>query len=82
MIHYGAAGVLGGPRQERREPDADCFRVGDKWRSPTGLVYRIVRAGGRTVTLLNTQTGKTKNRPWDDIGAHTGRPWVRLSCGA
>lgn len=31
MIHYGAAGVFGGPRQETREPDADCFRKGDVW---------------------------------------------------
>jgi len=84
MIHYGAAGCFGGPRQDvpKREPDADCFRIGDEWRSPAGVVHRIVRSGGRTVTLLNTTNGKVQFRQWDAIGANTGRPWVRVFCGA
>jgi hypothetical protein len=82
MIHYGAAGAFGGPRQERKEPDADCFRIGDEWRSPSGAVHRVVRSGGRTVMLLNTGTGKTQTRPWDAIGAHSSRPWVRVFSGA
>ena len=82
MIHYGAAGVFGGPRQERREPDADCFRIGDEWQSPMGSVCKVVRSGGRTVTMLNLKNGKMHTRPWDAIGAHSNRPWVRVFCGA
>ena len=81
MIHYGAAGVFGAPRQEQREPDADCFRIGDEWKSPKGIVYRVVRAGGQTVHLLSLSTRRLRARQWDDIGAHSGRPWVRLSYG-
>ena len=82
MIHYGAAGVFGGPRQERREPDADCFRVGDVWQNSRGTDFRVVRVEGRVAHMVNMTSGRTHSRPWDHIGAHTGRQWVRLSCGA
>jgi hypothetical protein len=45
-------------------------------------VHRVVRSGGRTVMLLNTTSGKTQTRPWDAIGAHSSRPWVRVFSGA
>jgi hypothetical protein len=82
MIHYGAAGVFGGPRQERREPDADCFRVGDVWQNSRGTDFRVVRVEGRIAYMVNMTSGRTHSRPWGHIGAHTGRQWVRLSCGA
>lgn len=82
MIHYGAAGVFGGPRQEKREPDADCFRPGDVWQNSAGNPFRVSRIERGTAHLVALKTGRTHSRPWDAIGAHTGRPWVRLSCGA
>ena len=82
MIHYGAAGVFGGPRQEKREPDADCFRKGDVWQNSIGAVFTVEHVGGGMAFLVNTKTGRTHRRAWDAIGAHSGRPWVRVSCGA
>ena len=82
MIHYGAAGVFGGPRQEKREPDANCFRKGDVWQNSIGTRQRIVRVEAGVAHMVNERTGRTGARKWDDIGAHSGRPWVRLSCGA
>jgi hypothetical protein len=85
MIHYGAAGAFGAPRQEKREPDADCFRVGDAWESPRGFLYRVVAVAGKTAVLRAGESGdrgRIVRRAWDDIGAHTSRPWVRRFCGA
>ena len=82
MIHYGAAGVFGGPRQEKPEPDADCFRVGDVWQNSIGTRFTVNHVGGGKAILASHQTGRTSRRAWDAIGAHTGRPWVRLFCEA
>lgn len=82
MIHYGAAGVFGGPRQEKQEPDADCFRKGDVWKNSIGTVFTVEYVGDGLAFLVNTKTGRTHRRAWDAIGAHSGRPWVRVSCGA
>ena len=82
MIHYGAAGVFGGPRHEKREPDADQFRKGDMWANSRGTEFQVMRIDGRVAHLVSMSTGRTHARGWDAIGAHSGRPWVRLSCGA
>ena len=82
MIHHGAAGVFGGPRQERRQPDAECFRKGDVWQNSIGTQFAVEHVGGQMAFLVNLKTGRTHRRAWDAIGAHSGRPWVRLSCGA
>jgi len=82
MIHYGAAGAFGGQRQERRTPDADCFRKGDVWQNSIGTRFLVTHVGGGFAFLVNEKTGRTARRAWDAIGAHTGRPWVRLSCVA
>ena len=82
MIHYGAAGVFGGPRQERREPDADRFRAGDVWQNSIGTQFSVEHVGGGLAFLVNLKTGRTQRRAWDAIGAHSGRPWVRVHCGA
>ena len=83
MIHYGAAGVFGGPRQEKCEPDADCFRVGDVWQNSVGTKFSVmsVKRGG-FAHLVNEINGRASARAWDAIGAHSGRPWVRLFCEA
>jgi hypothetical protein len=82
MIHYGAAGVFGGPRQEKQEPDADQFRAGDVWENSIGTRFLVKQIRGGAAVLVNQKTGCTVHRAWDGIGAHTGRPWVRVSCGA
>lgn len=86
MIHYGAAGVFGHPNPMlRREPDADQFRVGDIWETPRGFLYRVVAVENGTAILRagsSGDSGKLVRRAWDAIGAHTGRPWVRVSCVA
>lgn len=82
MIHYGAAGAFGGPQQERREPDADQFRQGDVWQNSVGTAFTVEHVGNGVALLVNEKTGRTHRREWDAIGAHGGRPWVRLSCGA
>lgn len=85
MIQIGAAGVFGGPKHEKREPDADQFRVGDVWETPRGFLYRVVAIYGRVAVLRagsSGERGRLVRRAWDDIGAHSGRPWVRVSCGA
>lgn len=64
-----------------REPDADQFRVGDIWLNSRGARHRVLRVEGRIAHLVNEATGRTVAKPWDGIGAHTGRPWVRESCG-
>lgn len=81
MIHYGPAGALGSPQQQKREPDADCFRGGDVWQSPSGVSHRVTRVERGVAYLANEASGRTTSRPWDAIGAHSGRSWVRLSCG-
>jgi len=82
MIHYGAAGCFGGPRQERQEPDADQFRKGDVWENSIGNRFFVTHVGGKVAFLVSEKTRRTANRPWDAIGANTGRPWVRVSCVA
>lgn len=81
MIHYGASGVFGGPIQQKRELDADCFRKGDVWKNSIGTVFTVEHVRNGIALLVNTKTGRTHCRDWDAIGAHSGRPWVRLSCG-
>lgn len=83
MIHIGPAGVFGAPsrRKPPAEPDADCFRPGDVWLNSRGTEFRVTRVQARTAHMVNTATGRTHARPWDAIGAHSGRPWTRVSCG-
>ena len=64
------------------EPDADCFRPGDVWQNSRGHQYRVVRIAGGVARLVSLRTGDSLTRLWDQIGAHTGTPWVRVSCGA
>jgi hypothetical protein len=66
----------------KREPDADQFRVGDVWENSIGTRFTVEHVGGGMAFLVNLKTGRTHRRAWDAIGAHTGRPWVRVSCGA
>ena len=81
MIHYGAAGVFGGPRYEKREPDADQFRVGDVWETSRGMRYRVidVKRGGQAILRMGSEgeRGRIVRKQWDGIGW-----WRRVSCGA
>ncbi len=83
MIHFGAAGVFGAPAADKaaREPEADRFREGDVWLNSQGTSHRVLRVQGRVAHLFNERTQRTVSKPWDGVGAHTGRPWVRVSCG-
>ncbi|MFY2597286.1 hypothetical protein ACOTHJ_16025 [Achromobacter xylosoxidans] len=65
------------------EPPADQFRPGDVWNNSRGTPHRVdtvVRRGRAHMTNLKTM--RTVNRAWDDIGWKSGKPWVRVSCGA
>ena len=53
MIHYGLGGVFGGPRQEKRELDADCFWRGDVWHNSRGTDFRVLRVEGRVAHMVN-----------------------------
>ena len=64
------------------EPDADSFRVGDVWQNSAGSTFKVLRVERRVAHMVNERTGRTHSRAWDAIGAHTGRPWVRLEWGA
>lgn len=67
---------------ETTEPDADCFRVGDVWENSLGTPHRVVRVEKGIAHMVNEKTGRTANRAWDDIGAHSGRCWVRITSGS
>lgn len=65
------------------EPPADQFRAGDVWHNSQGTPHRVdsVVKRGRA-HLTNLKTMRTANRDWDDLGWKSGKPWVRISCGA
>lgn len=64
------------------EPPADQFRKGDVWNNSRGTPFlvQVIRQG--VAHMVNLKTHRTYNRPWDDLGWKSGRPWVRVSCGA
>lgn len=74
-----------------REPDATHFRVWDVWMSPDGFLHLVVSVKPdpkhRDRVLMATLragvdgSGRKTVRPWDSIGAYSGRPWIRKSWG-
>jgi hypothetical protein len=78
MMHFGAAGVFGGPRQAEREPDADRFREGEVWETSRGTLYRVVVVGpsGEATLRLGATGGRGRivRKPCDDVGN-----WRRVS---
>ena len=68
--------------EPRRIPDADCFRKNDRWENSVGTPFIVMHvAVGGDAHLVNMKTGRTHRRAWDAVGAHSGRPWVRISWG-
>lgn len=65
----------------RQEPPADCFRVGDTWENSRGTRHQVLKVERGVAHMINERTQRTYNRPWDDLGWKSGRPWVRISCG-
>jgi hypothetical protein len=71
------------------EPDADCFRLGDEWESPSGCIYTVSRidlhptphGAVKFATLKRGDgSGKPLVREWDSI-FRGGRYWIRRSWG-
>lgn len=81
MIAIGPAGFAQAPAASI-EPPADQFRQGDLWQNSRGTPHRVLRIENRVAHMINENTGRTHSRAWDDIGVHSGRPWVRLESGS
>ena len=70
------------------EPDADQFRAGDRWQSPRGTIYKVVRIeykrSGSIAHMVNEKTQRTAHRAYDDLGSFesNAKPWVRLHSGS
>ena len=80
MIHLGAAGAFGAPKEDR-EPPAECFRVGDVRQNSRGTPHRVTHVDGGIAYMINEKTGRTYHRGRSDLGWRSGKIWVRLSCG-
>ena len=80
-----AFGPMASPQQPVdaiQEPDATHFRLGDRWQSPAGNAYAVVKCGRAFVWLRpENGSGLIQRLGWDSIGAHSNRPWVRESWG-
>lgn len=66
-------------------PAADRFRVGDVWRSSSGIRWSVERVlrdwKGARVSLVNLSNGKRQYRRACDLGPRGERQWSRESWG-
>lgn len=82
-----AFGPMAGPQRMvwPEPPEADRFRVGDEWRSPGGLRWRVVREsrdwGGARVAIIKEGDKRAIWRGAYNIGPRGVRGWQRLSWG-
>lgn len=82
MITIGPSGFGQAPLDVAPgELPADQFRQGDLWQNSRGTRHRVLYVRDRVAHMVNQQTGRTHSRAWDDIGIHSGRPWVRIELG-